>query len=146
MRAPLVSSVSAPLAKKGRKPGDHPVSGRTAQSVRVEETVCVADASATPQRVEVLTMVTSASATMNTVKSSRINYVEVEFQSFSVLKQNNWLIHYGLTDTSISQHITLPNIWVKCNFYLIKHLVSIFFIFLYCILYFGTCFVYIHVC
>lgn len=53
-----------------------------APSVRVEETVNVADASATPQREEAITMEPFASVMMNTVRSSRINYVEVEFFSF----------------------------------------------------------------
>lgn len=56
-----------------------------AQNVRVEETVCVAGVCATQQRVDKVTMVTSASAMMNTVRSFRINCVEVEFQSFSAI-------------------------------------------------------------
>lgn len=76
MKAPLVSSVSVPLAIKMSVPCEHPVRGRMALSVRVEETVCVAGASVTPQRVAAVIMVSSASVTMNTVRSSRINYVE----------------------------------------------------------------------
>ena len=79
VKAPSVSSASALLGKKTRSRCERPVRGTTAQSVRAEEIVYVAGASATPQRVEVVTMVTSASVTMNTVRSSRINYVEVEF-------------------------------------------------------------------
>lgn len=82
-RASSVSSASVPLVIKTSEPYGHPVRGRMAPSVRVEETVCVAGASATPLRVEAVTMVTSASATMNTVRSSKINCVEVDLQSFS---------------------------------------------------------------
>lgn len=75
-RALSDSSASAPLMRERSAPGDHPVRGKMALSVRVEETVCVAGVSATPQRVERVTMVTTVNATMNTVRSSRINYVE----------------------------------------------------------------------
>lgn len=71
------SSASAPSMIERSAPSEHPVRGKMALSVRVEETVCVAGASVTTQRVERVTMVTSVSATMNTVRSSRINYVEV---------------------------------------------------------------------
>lgn len=105
VKAPSVSSVSAPLVIKMSVPCGHPVRGRMAPSVRVEETVCVAGASATTQRVEAVTMVTSASATMNTVRSSRINYVEVShLVIFKLLlkcySQKMNFFHYGL----IEQH------------------------------------------
>lgn len=80
----------------------HPVRGRMAPSARVKETACVAGACATPQSPEAVTMVSSASVTTNTARGSRINYVEVEFQSFpnyldfKVLQPNIFL--YGLTD------------------------------------------------
>lgn len=78
-KALLVSFVSALLAKKMSDPWEHPVRGRMAQNVKVEETVCVAGVSAIQQRVEKVTMVTSANVMMNTVRSSKINCVEVEF-------------------------------------------------------------------
>lgn len=64
-------------------PCEHHVRGTMAPSVRVKEIVCVAGASAIPQRVEAVTMVTFANVTMNIVRSPTINYVEVEYQSFS---------------------------------------------------------------
>lgn len=76
VKALSVSSASAPSVIEMSDPCKHPVRGTMTPSVRVEETVCVAGASATPQRVETVTMVTSASVMMNTVRSSRINYVE----------------------------------------------------------------------
>lgn len=79
MMALLVSSATVPLAIKT----SHPVRGRMEQSVRVVEIVCAAGASATPQRVESVTMVTSASVMMNTVRSSRTNCAE-EMASASV--------------------------------------------------------------
>lgn len=81
MKAPSVSSVSATLVAKTNLPCERPARGTMALSARGEETVSVAGASVTPQRVETVTMVTSASAMMNTARSSRINYVEVEFKS-----------------------------------------------------------------
>lgn len=54
-----------------------------ALSVRVEETVCVAGASATTQIVEANTMDPTVNVTMTTVRSFRTNNVEVGLQSFS---------------------------------------------------------------
>lgn len=82
MMAMLVSSVSVPLATKTSVPYVHPVRDRMALSVRIEETACVADASATGQSREAISMATFVSATMKTVRGSRINYVEVKFPSF----------------------------------------------------------------
>lgn len=79
MKALWVSSVTAPLAIKMSDPCELPVRGTMALSVRVEETVSVAGASVTPQRVVKVTMVTFASVMMNTVRSFRINHVEVSF-------------------------------------------------------------------
>ena len=84
MKATSVSSVSAPLVIKMSTPCEHSVRGTMAQSVRVEETVYVAGAIATKQRMESPTVVNSASVMMNTVRSFRINYVEVLLQSFPV--------------------------------------------------------------
>ena len=83
MKASLVNSANAPLAIKMSTPCEHHVGGKMAPSVRVKEIVCVAGASAIPQRVEAVTMVTSANVMMNIVRSPTINYVEVEYQSFS---------------------------------------------------------------
>lgn len=58
---------------------EHPVGGRMGQSVRVEEIVYVADASATLQSKEALTMETTASVMMNTVRSMRTSYVQVKY-------------------------------------------------------------------
>lgn len=77
-----VSSVVAPSAIKTRFPCEHYASSRMAPNVEDEETVCVAGACAIRRRVEAVTMATSVSATTNTVRSSRINYVEVKFPSF----------------------------------------------------------------
>lgn len=84
VKASLVNSVSAPSGIKISTPCKHPVRGTMIPSVRAEETVSVAGASATLQKAEEATMVTSASVMMNTVRSFRINYVEVLFVIFNV--------------------------------------------------------------
>lgn len=68
-----------------------------AQNVKVKETVCVAGACAIHQKVEKVTMVTTASVMMTTVRSFRINFVEVELQSISyyAVGPNHILQHTG---------------------------------------------------
>lgn len=56
-------------------------------NVRVEETVCVAGVHAIPQKVAAVTMATTVNAMMNTVRSTRINSVEVRF----IFKQSELL-------------------------------------------------------
>lgn len=104
-KALLVSSVSALLARKMSDLWEHSVKGRMAQNVKVEETVCVADVSAIQQRVEKVTMVTSVNAMMNTVRSSRINCAEVEFQSFSYYLLNHTTFWLNTISTDHISHI-----------------------------------------
>lgn len=79
-----VSSVTVLLVKKMNTLCEHPAGGRMAQSVRVEETAYVVDASAILQSKEAFTMEITASVMMNTVRNSRISNVQVELNFFKV--------------------------------------------------------------
>lgn len=75
-----VSSATVPLVIKMNIHNERPARGRTAPSARVEATVCVGGVSVIKQKRDRVTTAPSASVTMNTVRSTRINNVQVNLQ------------------------------------------------------------------